>query len=81
MNEKYLVRLSDEDRFWSDEGSGFVSKEAGLELTEFSLEMAKKFAIEWGLECHRPFYICDSFGNYIEKYSTEVENEIIRRLD
>ena len=26
------LRLSDEDRFWSD-GNGFVSKETGLELT------------------------------------------------
>ena len=78
--KKFLVRLSDEERFWSD-GNGFVSKETGLELTEFSLEMAKKFAVEWGVECHRPFYICDINGVYLEEYSTEVEREIIRRLD
>lgn len=79
--KKYLIKLSDEDRYWSDESNSFVSKETGLELTGFELKIAKKLAIEWGIECHRPFYICDESGNYIEEYSTEVEREILKSLN
>ena len=61
--KKFLVRLSDEERFWSD-GNGFVSKETGLELTEFSLEMAKKFAVEWGVEWRFCSRICAFFVDF-----------------
>ena len=72
----YLVKLSDEDRYWSEDAKAFVSLDDPLKPTVMDLDWAEKFALEFGIESRSIYKICNSKGRVLKKYSEKVETDI-----
>lgn len=75
-NNGYLVKLFDEDKYWSEDAKGFVSLDDPLTPTLMDLDWACKFAWEFGVETRTIYKICNNKGKVLKKYSEKVESDI-----
>ena len=75
-NQGYLVRLPEEDRFWSEDARSFVPLDDPIKPTIMDLDWAEKFAIEFGVESRCIYKICNHKGRILKKHSEKVEKGI-----
>ena len=62
-NHGYMVKLPNEDRYWSEDAKGFVSLDDPIKPTIMDLDWAYKFAWEYGVESQIIYKICISKNN------------------
>lgn len=74
MNNKgYLIKLQNEDKYWSVECKSFVKLDDVIPPTVFDLDNSINLAIELGRECMEFLKICNDKGKVLKSYSKKVE--------
>jgi hypothetical protein len=72
----YLVKLAEEDRYWSEDARSFVTLDDPVKPTIMDIDWAMKFAVEFGVESRCIYKICNHKGKVLKSYSKEVESDI-----
>ena len=75
-NHGYMVKLPNEDRYWSEDVRSFVTLDDPIKPTIMDLDWAEKFALEFGVESQTIYKICNHKGRVLKKASEKVESDI-----
>ena len=79
-NRGYLIKLQNEDKYWSAECKTFVKLDDVIHPTVLDLDSSIHLAIDLGRECMEFLKICNEKGKVLKSYSKKVEVALIPLL-